>query len=131
MKQVTALAEGIPIIAGFAPACSVHSSDGLLRDNVVVVVAAAVFLSLADLIFWTPRAFEIFASGLSAQLLIFTGVLHMVWKCYLPPAVVQLAAFLWGDSPVVTGICADLGTSFDLGAWELLLNNTVDAGVFN
>lgn len=131
MKQQTALAEGISTIVGFAHACSVQSSDGLLRDNVVVVVAAAVLLSLGDLILWTPGTFEMFAGGLPAQLLTFTGALRMVWKCNLPPAVVQLTALLWGDSPVVTGICADLGTGLDLGTWELLLNNAVDAGVFN
>lgn len=63
MEQTTS-AEGIINLAVFACACAVHSSYGFLRDNVVVVVAAAILLSLGDLVLRAPGALEIFASGL-------------------------------------------------------------------
>lgn len=74
MKQQTALAESITTIVGFAHACFVHCSDSLLRDNIVVVVAATVFLSLGDLVLRTSGALEMFASGLPVQLL--TSLMH-------------------------------------------------------
>lgn len=63
MKQ-TASAEGIISLAGFACACAVHFSYGFLRDNVLVVVATAILLSLGDLVLRAPGALEVFAGGL-------------------------------------------------------------------
>jgi len=130
MKYQNASAEGISTLGVVASACSAHASDGLLRHNVVVVVSAAVFLSLVDLVVWTSGAFKILSSGLPAQLLTIVHTLRGVWKGHSPPAVVKLTTLLWGDSPVVTSVCADFSANFYFGAREFLLNNGVNASVF-
>lgn len=59
-----AFAEDITTSRFCVRAHTVHLSDGFLRDNVIVVVAAAILLSLGDLVLRTSGAFEIFAGGL-------------------------------------------------------------------
>lgn len=110
-------------------AYSVGISDGFLRNYIVVVIAAAIFLCLCDLVFWTPGAFKMFAGGLPVQVLTLTHALRRVWRGHLPPTVVQLTTLLWRDPSVVTSICADLGTGFYFGARELFLNNAVHASI--
>lgn len=67
MKHHIALAEGIPTLADFTRDFDI--SDGFFRDDIVVVVAAAIFLSLGDLVLRTTRALKVLARGLPAQLL--------------------------------------------------------------
>lgn len=69
MKHYIALLEGFITLADSTRACPIDTSDGFLRDDIVVVVAAAIFLSLGDLVLRTTRALKVLARGLPAQLL--------------------------------------------------------------
>lgn len=129
MKHEIALARDITTSRSCASADSVHFSDGFLRNNVIVVVAAAIFLSLGELVLRTSGTFEMFAGSLPVQLLIFIHLLWRIWRGHLPAAVIQLTTLLWRDPSVVTRICADLGASLDFGARELVLNNAVYTSV--
>lgn len=85
MKYQNASTEGINTLGVVACACSAHNSDGLLWDNVVVVVATALFLSLGELVLWTSGTLKILASGLPAQLLtIFHVLIGFEDGTYLP-----------------------------------------------
>lgn len=69
MKHHNTSAEGIPNLADFTRDYSIDTSDSFLGDDIVVVVAAAIFLSLGDLVLRTAGALKVFARGLPAQLL--------------------------------------------------------------
>lgn len=131
MRHQIAVAKDITTSRPCAGAYSIHISDCLLWNYIVVVIAATIFLCLCDLVLGTPGTFKMFAGGLPIQVLILVHILRRVWRGHLPPAVVQLTTLLWRDPSVVTSICADLSTGFYFGAWELLLNNAVHTSIID
>lgn len=78
MKHWIAVAENVISLTVSARIEYVRYSDSFLRNNVVVVIAAAIFLGLGDLVLRASGTFKLLACGLPVQLLALIQVLRRI-----------------------------------------------------